>query len=131
MGEEAGVIILPSFTSENITQIESPKTGLLVYRSDLRKLSCYDGVDWNPVQPTGVALPASTETPVVSLPGVLIGEGAKDPNALLEIRNEARGLALAIARCQDVLSPQAGLLIFDPDMHNLALFDGVGWKMVR
>jgi hypothetical protein len=60
-----------------------------------------------------------------------IGAGIKDPNALLQIADPIRGFAISVTRCSDVLLPQAGLLIFDPDMKSLILFDGAGWKMVK
>jgi hypothetical protein len=60
-----------------------------------------------------------------------IGTGTKDPNALLHIIDSVRGFAIPVTRCSEVLIPQAGLIIFDPDMKSIVLFDGVGWKMVK
>jgi len=131
MGNAAGVLVLPVFDAEEFIDIDFPKEGLLIYRSDLNCFSYYNGIDWIHVMHTSTSVPASEAAPTVSVPGMRIGPGTKDPNALLQIQDAARGLAIPVTRCNEVLLPQAGLIIFDPVMKSIVLFDGVGWKMVK
>jgi hypothetical protein len=131
LGAEAGVLVLPVLDAEGIVSMDFPKEGLLVFRSDLNCFSFYDGIDWLHVAHIPSGIESSQALPLQSLPGMRIGAGIKDPNALLQIADPIRGFAISVTRCSDVLLPQAGLLIFDPDMKSLILFDGAGWKMVK
>ncbi len=130
-GTEAGLLLLSDFEVDSLMNIDFPKEGLLVYREDIGRLAYYDGINWvyPGVQPPGMS--ASTETPTQDIPGVRIGPGVKDPNALLQILDTRRGLAIPVMPCNEVINPQEGLVVFDPRTGALSLFDGVGWKMVR
>jgi hypothetical protein len=131
LGAESGVLILPVLDADGLVTMDFPKEGLLVFRSDLNCFSFYDGIDWTHVSYGPSSIASSQDTPVQSLPGMRIGTGTKDPNALLHIIDSVRGFAIPVTRCSEVLIPQAGLIIFDPDMKSIVLFDGVGWKMVK
>ena len=52
-------------------------------------------------------------------------------DALLHILEPAKGLAIPVLLCTDVMNAQEGLLIFDPELNALSLFDGLGWKIVK
>jgi hypothetical protein len=108
-----------------------PKEGLLIYRSDLKRLSYYNGVDWmQPAVQTGL-LPASAETVAQNLPGLLIGQGVKNPNALLHINEPNRALSIPVVSTDQVSNPDAGLIVFDPGLKSLCVFDGICWGVAK
>jgi hypothetical protein len=131
LGTESGVLVLPGIGGDSLPNIDFPKEGLLIYRTDSHRFGYYDGVDWISPRLTGEIVTASTASPEEMIPGMRIGEGIKDPNALVHITDPVRGLAVPVLRCDDVLNPQEGMLIFDPDPGALCLFDGAGWKIMK
>jgi hypothetical protein len=131
LGTSTGLLVLPTFTEDNLTEIAFPRHGLLLYQSTSHKLMYYDGIDWIKPPYTSTALTANAADSNQNLPGILIGNGTKDPNALMQILDSQRALGLPIVSIDDVNSPHAGLLVFDPNLKALCVFDGVGWKVVK
>lgn len=131
MGATQGLLVLPSFDGTHVTEVDFPADGLLIYRADQRILSYYDGVDWMAVKVSTDHFPANENIPLQNVPGVLVGTGSKDPNAILQVRDTQRSIGIPVARCSDITAPQQGLLLFDPDTRTLCLFDGMGWRMVK
>jgi hypothetical protein len=131
LGTSAGVLVLSTFTEGTVVNIGFPKEGLFIYRSDLGRLAYYDGIDWVHLSVTTSPLPVNTDNAVQSLPGVGIGTGTKDPNAILHIMDTTRALSIPVVSTDNVLNPHAGVIVFDPSLRALCLFDGVGWKAVK
>lgn len=131
LGAKSGVLIVPAFTAPNIVDIDFPKEGLLIYRSDLDQLAYYDGIDWIHPPSTVSEINANVDVASQNVQGIRIGIGAKDPNALLHIIDKERALGIPVARTSDIKGPHAGLIIFDPSLRMLCLFDGVGWQVVK
>jgi hypothetical protein len=131
MGMGSGVLVLPSFAPDSLVNIDFPKEGLLLYDAENHRPVYYDGIDWISPPLSSPALAASNLIPSQSLPGIRIGEGTKDPNALLHIFDSQRGLGVPIAGMKDIAGPHAGLIIFDPELQAVCLFDGAGWQVVK
>jgi hypothetical protein len=131
LGSAAGVLIVPSFTGATSVNIDYPKEGLLIYRSDLDLLAYYDGIDWRFPTLALSTLTANTTETTQNLTGIRIGAGVKDPNALLHIIDPERALGIPVVHTDDIQGPHAGLIVFDPALKMLCLFDGVGWQTVK
>ncbi len=130
LGTSTGVLIVPAFVADSLVNMDFPKEGVLQYRSDIHQVGYYNGIDWIYPGYTS-ALSASIAEATQNVQGLRVGNGTKDPNALLQIIDAERGLGIPVLHTDDVQGPHAGLILFDPELKAVCLFDGIGWKVVK
>jgi hypothetical protein len=128
LAEAPGMVLLPSYNNNNLTQIEQPNISMMIYNTDLHKIQVFDGVQWI----TLLSIPKTLkgEMPIAQIvPGIAVGKSIKDPNANLEISNQNyRTLSLPQAPISSVYKVSKGSITFDPQLKEYMLYDGLNWK---
>jgi hypothetical protein len=78
---------------------------------------------------TALTVSGSSQPPV---PGFAINQTFKHPASVLEISSAGnKAFLLPIARPENIYSPVAGLICFNPDIQALMLYDGVRWRIMK
>lgn len=130
MPDNAGVLLLNSFTDASIVDIEYGEIGMLLYNIDDTTINYYNGQQWKAVEMSTTEIIAATGTPDY-VEGVIAGEGPKDPNAALQIRSTEKVISIPQMNATSIVEPVEGLLIYDTFKEGLVYYNGVNWIKIR
>jgi hypothetical protein len=126
-----GLLKLPTFTTGDIVNINQPAPGMMIYDVTTNMPRLYNGSNWQPLMgiPTSLIVSGSASPPV---PGFAVNQNFKHPASVLEISSSGnKAFHLPVTRPEDIFSPVAGLICFNPDILGLMLYDGVRWRVLK
>ena len=126
-----GLLKLPTFTTNDIVTINQLAPGMLIYDVTTNMPRLYNGSNWQPLtgKQTALTVSGSSQPPV---PGFAINQNFKHPASVLEISSIGnKAFLLPVAKPENIYSPVAGLICFNPDILGLMLYDGVRWRVMK
>lgn len=131
LGAGTGFIRLPLISNADLMNIETPVIGMLVYNTDDKKMQFYDGIIWRSLKSKNASITVSTDlTKIAGNQGVVIGDGPRDLNAVLQLSVPNKALGIPVVDVYRVDNPAEGLLIINQVTSELLYYNGSVWKGV-
>ena len=130
MPDNAGVLLLNTFTNESITDINYGHNGMLLYNVDDATINYYNGNRWKSAMTNDTEITAALGIQNY-VEGVIAGDGPKDPNAALQIISLDKVLSIPQINAASIINPIEGLLIYDTAQEGLAYYNGVNWMKIQ
>ncbi len=128
--DNAGVVLLNSFTNSSIVDIDYGHVGMLLYNTDDSSINYFDGHQWKSVTTTNIEIVSANGTPTY-VEGVIAGSGTKDPNASLQIVSTNKVLSVPQMNATTIVDPVQGLLIYDTFKEGIVYYNGVNWIKIQ
>jgi uncharacterized protein (TIGR02145 family) len=123
-------LLIPRMSYVDRNLIPSPATGLLIYDTTSNLFDYYNGSSWYQLESAFVSSTAGTVSPGG---GVSINASPNVPannSAMLDIKNQTRGILIPRTIPGLITSPATGLLIYNSSTNMLNFFDGTRWTAV-
>ena len=128
--DNAGVLLLNSFTDASVIDIDYPQVGMMIYNNDDASINYYDGHQWKLIITTDIEITAATGA-ADYVEGVIAGEGPKDPNAALQIISADKVISIPQMNATSVVNPVQGVIIYDIFKEALVYYNGVNWNTLN
>jgi hypothetical protein len=130
-------MLIPRMTTAQRTAIAAPANGLMVYDTNLASFYFYNGTAWAAVNSGGGGVSSwiASGNNIFNNNAGNVGVGTNTPStsALLDVNSTTKGLLLprmTTIQRNSILSPVAGLMIYDTDRKSLHHYDGSIWRMI-
>lgn len=126
-----GFVNLPSYSAASILDIQDLASGMLVYDSTSSVIRCYNGNGWHPLTSVETALQVEV-APATLVSGIAINQLSKHPSSAMDI-NPSSGKALLLPKLNpnQIYTPVAGLMCFNPLTNKLMFYDGLTWNILK
>lgn len=120
-------IILPQVINAN--NMINTSAGTFVFDTATARVKFYDGTEWVDMSGKSGAAPALLQSDEQNNEqGVVIGDTSTAKGILvLEAENKALILPKVVDPVNNVKSPTAGMMVYDPDKNLVCFYNGVEW----
>lgn len=126
-----GLVKMPGFSSADISTIHHPAGGMLVFDTTIGKPRFFNGDQWKILSGIATTLPVSADQPI-ALVGMAVNQDYKHPLSVLELSPlGGKALQLPTVDPQDIFSPVAGLVCYNPSNSSVMLYDGIRWNTLQ
>ena len=130
LSESTGLIVLPSYTTSDLVNIETPTQRMMIYNSDEKEIQLFKNAIWKNIESEVIDLIPGTQTPP-SIEGFAVDQNFKAPEAIIQLNNlQNKAFSLPQAGFDKITVNNSGLLLFDPAAQELMLFNGSTWNKV-
>ncbi len=120
-------LLIPRISISNRDLIPSPAKGLLIYNTSTNQFNYYNGSFWFQTETTFITSTVGTNNPGGGV-SINAASGVSPENsAMLDINNPSRGILIPRTTPDFVLTPAAGLLIYDTVTNMVNFYNGVQW----
>ncbi len=127
--------LVPRMTSAQRIAIATPAAGLMVYETTTNSIWIYNGTGWIQQASGGASPWTLSGTNIFNTNTGRVGIGTSTPNASAELDITSTNTGLLIPRMTTlqrnaIVSPAAGLLVYDNSLKEFYHFDGGSWRQI-
>ena len=128
----SGLVQLPSLLEEELSQIETPVVGMLIYNVTKKSLQYYDGIQWKKLK---ALLSSATynigDMQIATDQGISVLHNDRDNNAVLDIGGLSKyTLGMKPLDAGAIIQPVKGLFVYDINTQGFIYYNGTNWKKI-